>query len=110
LGDIGVLLRDTLSRAMADIDSSVKYIDPSYIIRAAPADPADAIFCGRLAENAVHAAMAGRTAMVVGLWAGQFTHVPLAAATSGRKTISTDSSFWRSVVESTGQPALLAGG
>ena len=107
LGDIGASLRDTVSRELRDIGVNVKYIDPSYIIRAAPANPADAIFCGRLAENAVHAAMAGKTGMVVGLWGGLFTHVPLAAVTSGRATISTDSPFWRSVVESTGQPALL---
>jgi len=107
LGDIGVFLRDTVAREFRDLDVNVKYIDPSYIIRAAPANPADAIFCGVLAENAVHAAMAGKTAMVVGLWGGLFTHVPLVAATSGRNTISTDSAFWRSVVESTGQPPLL---
>ena len=107
LGDVGTHLRDTVAREFKDLEVNVKYIDPSYIIRAAAANPADAIFCGRLAENAVHAAMAGKTAMVVGLWGGLFTHVPLAAATSGRNTISTDSPFWRSVVESTGQPPLL---
>ncbi|MBI5490532.1 MAG: ATP-dependent 6-phosphofructokinase [Deltaproteobacteria bacterium] len=108
LGDIGTFLRDAVARGLGDLDVNVKYIDPSYIVRAAAANPADAIFCGRLAENAVHAAMAGKTAMVVGLWGGLFTHVPLAAATSGRNVISTDSAFWRSVVESTGQPSLLA--
>jgi 6-phosphofructokinase 1 len=107
LGDVGTFLRDTVAREFKDLEVNVKYIDPSYIIRAAAANPADAIFCGRLAENAVHAAMAGKTALVVGLWGGMFTHVPLAAATSGRNTISTDSPFWRSVVESTGQPQLL---
>ena len=109
LGDVGIFLRDTVSRELRDLGVNVKYIDPSYIIRAAPANPGDAIFCGRLAENAVHAAMAGKTGMVVGLWGGLFTHVPLAAVTSGRATISTDSPYWRSVVESTGQPALLGG-
>ncbi|MBI5501564.1 MAG: ATP-dependent 6-phosphofructokinase [Deltaproteobacteria bacterium] len=108
LGDIGTFLRDALVRGLGDLEVNVKYIDPSYIVRAAAANPADAIFCGRLAENAVHAAMAGKTALVVGLWGGLFTHVPLVAATSGRATISTDSPFWRSVVESTCQPALLA--
>jgi 6-phosphofructokinase 1 len=107
LGDIGTFLRDTVARELKDLEVNVKYIDPSYIIRAASANPADAIFCGELAENAVHAAMAGKTSLVIGLWGGMPTHVPLAVATSGRKTISTDSPFWRSVVESTGQPALL---
>jgi len=109
LSDIGVFLRDTFKAELKDQGINLKYIDPSYIIRAAPANPADAIFCGQLAEEAVHAAMAGRTGMVVGLWLGRFTHVPLAAVTSGRKVISLDSAFWRNVVDATGQPALLAG-
>ena len=52
------------------------------------ANAADAVFCGQLAEEAAHAGMAGKTGMVVGLWLNRFTHVPLTAATSGRKTIS----------------------
>jgi 6-phosphofructokinase 1 len=107
LQDIGRFLRDTISREMKADGVSVKYIDPSYIVRASPANAADSIFCGQLAEEAVHAAMAGKTGMVVGYWLARFTHVPLSAVTTGRKVISTDSSFWRSVVEATGQPALL---
>ena len=108
LGDIGTHLRDQLKGALADIELNLKYIDPSYMIRAAPPSTADAIFCGRLSENAVHAAMTGKTGMVVGLWGNRFIHVPLAALTARTKNIDLDGSFWRSVVESTGQPALLA--
>jgi 6-phosphofructokinase 1 len=107
LADIGIFMRDTLARELADLSPSVKYIDPSYIIRAQPAIPGDAIFCGQLAEDAVHAAMAGKTELIVGQWLGYGTHVPLAAATSRRKTISLDSSLWRNVIEATGQPAVL---
>ena len=107
LADVGTFLRDTFKRELKDLGINLKYIDPSYIIRAAPANPADAIFCGQLAEDAVHAAMTGRTGMVVGLWLGRFTHVPLAAVTSGRKLISLDGTLWRNVVDATGQPALL---
>ena len=104
LRDIGVFLRDTLQRELADLDIVLKYIDPSYIIRAAPANPADAIFCGRLAEEAVHSAMAGKTGVVMGLWLERFTHVPLTAVTAARKVLSLDSPIWRSVLRSTGQP------
>jgi 6-phosphofructokinase 1 len=107
LGDIGLFMRDNIKQALSDTELNLKYIDPSYIIRAAPANPADAIFCGRLAEDAVHAAMAGKTGMVIGMWMNRFTHVPLSAATTSRKTIPLDSQFWRTVVESTGQPAKL---
>jgi 6-phosphofructokinase 1 len=107
LGDIGIFLRDRIKRELKDLGLSLKYIDPSYIIRAAPANAADAIFCGQLAEEAVHAAMAGKTGMVVGLWLNRFTHVPLSAVTTGRKRISLDSTLWRNVVETTGQPLQL---
>jgi len=108
LSDIGLLLRDTFLRELKPEGISVKYIDPSYIVRAAPANAADSIFCGQLSEEAVHAAMAGKTDLVIGYWLSRFTYVPLSAAIVGRKVISTDSAFWRSVVEATGQPSLLS--
>jgi 6-phosphofructokinase 1 len=108
LGDIGVFLRDTIRQELSDMDLTLKYIDPSYIIRAAPANSADAIFCGRLAEDAVHAAMAGKTGVMLGTWLNKLTHVPLSAVITGRKVISLDSSFWRNVVEATGQPRVLS--
>ena len=52
-------------------------------------------------------AMAGKTGLVVGLWLNRFTYVPLSAVTAGRKVISPDGAFWRSVVDSSGQPAVL---
>jgi len=107
LGDIGLFVRDRLRAAFSDRPINLKYIDPSYIIRAAPANPADARLCGELAEDAVHAAMSGRTGMVVGLWGGRRTHVPLAAVVSRTRRIDLDGAFWRSVVQSTGQPLRL---
>jgi len=107
LGDIGVFLRDRIKAELKPEGVNVKYIDPSYIIRAAPANAADAIFCGQLAEEAVHAAMAGKTGIVVGLWLNRFTHVPVGVVNSGSKRICLDDAFWRNVVDSTGQPPLL---
>jgi 6-phosphofructokinase 1 len=109
LHDIGVYLSAAIKGYFrkASIPLNLKYIDPSYIIRAAPANSKDAIFCNNLAEHAAHAAMAGKTGMVVGLWHEQFTHLPLAAATSQRKVVSLEGELWRSTVESTGQPPKL---
>jgi 6-phosphofructokinase 1 len=107
LANVGLFLRERFERELKPEGASTKYIDPSYIVRAAPANAADSIFCGQLSEEAVHAAMAGKTGMVVGYWAGRFTYVPLAAVVTGRKVISPDSAFWRSVIEATGQPPLL---
>ncbi len=106
LGDIGLYLKAQLSARLnaAGVRHSLKYIDPSYIIRSAPAYPNDAVFCANLARNAVHAGLSGRTGLLVGLWHGVFTHVPLKASTGGRKVVEPEGEIWRSVLESTGQP------
>ncbi|MGA1598379.1 MAG: ATP-dependent 6-phosphofructokinase [bacterium] len=83
---------------------TVKVIEPSYMIRSLPANPHDAIFCYYLADNAVHAAMTGKTDLMIGYWNGHFTHVPLAAVSKETKRIDPNSEFWRQVLFSTGQP------
>ena len=108
LGDIGTFLRDQIKERLRGRRVTIKYIDPSYIIRSAPADSNDAIFCGHLAQAAVHAGMSGRNAMAVGRWKGSFTHVPLQLMVKGRKKIDPEGELWRSVLESTGQPTEMA--
>ena len=105
-GDIGLLLKDRITQhfKQKNIESSVKYIDPSYLIRAAPATPTDSLLCSRLAQDAVHAAMAGKTGMVVGIWHGQNTHVPIKALLGQSQRIKPDGSLWFNVLETTGQP------
>lgn len=56
--------------------SFVRYIDPSYIIRSVPANVEDSLYCANLGQNAVHAAMAGKTSMMVSLWNDKYVHVP----------------------------------
>jgi 6-phosphofructokinase 1 len=104
--DIGVFLSDKIKAYMKDIgmESTLKYIDPSYLIRSAPAIPSDSIYCAILGQNAVHAAMAGKTGIVIGLWNGYYTHVPIEAVTRERKKIDPDGMFWLHVVANTGQP------
>ncbi|MDH5681910.1 MAG: ATP-dependent 6-phosphofructokinase, partial [Spirochaetota bacterium] len=70
LGDIGIYLKDKITQHFKsqNIELNLKYIDPSYIIRSVPANPNDTVFCGLLAQNAVHAAMAGKTNMVIAVW------------------------------------------
>jgi 6-phosphofructokinase 1 len=78
-------------------------MDPSYIIRSIPANSSDAIFCFQLAENAVHAAMAGKTDLVVGSFKGTFVLVPTIYVVSERKKIDTESALWHAVLGSTRQ-------
>lgn len=110
LKDIGLLLRDRISEylRLMNVSATLKYIDPSYLIRSAPATPSDSLFAGILGQMAAHAAMAGKTAMFVGYWNERFTHVPIGAAVSVAKRLDPLGNFWQSVVECTGQPFSMA--
>jgi 6-phosphofructokinase 1 len=106
--DIGPVLRDAIAAHFAEHGPrvSVKYIDPSYMIRSVPANASDSIFCDSLARHAVHAGMAGKTDLVIGRWHRLFTHVPLKVATGQKKRIDPDGDLWLAVTETTGQPPL----
>jgi 6-phosphofructokinase 1 len=112
LKDIGVFLRDQITQHFAKqgTEVTIKYIDPSYIIRSLPANSIDAEYCLLLGQHAVHAGMAGRTDMVVGFWNQHFTHVPIALTVESRKRFDPRGEIWQRVLEATGQPASMAGG
>lgn len=105
-GDIGIFITDQIKNYFneAGMEVNLKYIDPSYTIRSMPANPKDSAFCLLLGHNAVHAAMTGRTNMLVGNWKGSFTHVPIEHAVSKRKQINPIGRFWSNVLSCTGQP------
>lgn len=107
--DIGIYLKEKIAEQfkLEGYSVSIKYIDPSYIIRSAPANSNDSKFCNQLAQNAVHAAMAGKTAFVVGHWNAAFTILPIKAAVKERKKINLESELWWSVLESTSQPTRM---
>jgi len=109
LGDIGQFLKQNISRYFQAKGEAInlKYIDPSYIIRAAPAVPSDAIYCARLGANAVHAALSGRTRCLVGLVNNRYVHVPMDLAVGKRRGVDPEGPLWRDVVEATGQPPLM---
>ena len=73
-----------------------------------PACPSDSVYCWNMARNAVHAAMAGNTAMLIGRWHGRFVHVPMALAIRQSRHVDTDGDLWMSVIEATGQPRAFA--
>lgn len=97
--DIGQFLKSKFGELAKKrgVELSIKYFDPSYMIRSLPAHGTDAVFCLILAQNAVHAAMNGLTDIVIGHWNDSFTHVPIAMATSKRKKIDINGPLWRSV-------------
>ncbi len=107
--DIGLLLRDSIKQEFDSIgfSHSIKYIDPSYIVRSAPANANDSKFANLLAQNAVHAALAGKTDFVVGFWNDQFTLIPISMAVAKRKKIDIQGELWWNVLEATGQPSSM---
>jgi 6-phosphofructokinase 1 len=108
--DVGAFLRDELKIHFTrqNMEFTLKYIDPSYSIRSIPASPADSVYCWKLARNAVHAAMAGNTEMLIGRWHGRFVHVPMPLATMETKRVDPRGDLWMSVMEATGQPRSLS--
>ncbi len=104
--DIGLFLKERIEEHFraAGMEISLKYIDPSYMVRSAAANPVDSVYCERLGGNAVHAAMAGKTAMIVGMVNSKFVHIPIEVATKSRSKVDPEDSLWRDAVESTHQP------
>ncbi len=58
-----MLIKDEISKYAKSLnfEVTIKYIDPTYIIRACPTGAFDTHYCARLANNAVHAAFSGWT-------------------------------------------------
>ncbi len=106
LADIGSLLRKRV-RAHFDgigMDIALRYIDPSYAIRTVAANAYDSVYCIQLAQAAVHAAMAGKTEVVVGRFRRRFVHLPIPLVVSRTSKVDPEGDLWRSVLENTGQP------
>ena len=109
LKDIGPYLCDRIKGHFAEPQTEVtlKYIDPSYMIRSVKAMPTDSVLCTNLALNGVHAAMAGKTGMVVAVWHQSSVHVPIKTAISERNTVDPLGPLWLNVLGATGQPAVF---
>jgi 6-phosphofructokinase 1 len=109
LNDIGLFLKEAIQSYFKakDVEVSLKYIDPSYIIRSLPANANDHAFCSVLGRDAVHAGMAGKTRLMIGHWNNHFVHIPMSASAGKRKQVDTNGKLWRSVLESTGQGTML---
>lgn len=107
--DIGLFLKDAIEKYFKseNIPIVMRYIDPSYIVRSSAANSEDAILCDMFARNAVHAAMAGKTGLVIGYMHDRFIHVPIELLTSRKKSMDPQSFQWKAVQASTGQVDLF---
>jgi 6-phosphofructokinase 1 len=107
--DIGVFLKTVIKSYFQKkgVNISLKYIDPSYIIRSLPANANDRVFCSSLGRDAVHAGMAGKTNLLVGYWNDHFVHIPIQASAAKRKQVDPKGRLWLRVLEATGQGTLI---
>lgn len=105
LGDIGALLKERIVAHFRreNVPVSVKYFDPSYQIRSVHATAYDSLLCERFARAAAHAAMAGKTDSLIGLWMNHVIHVPLAISTGISKQVDLEGELWNAVLALTGQ-------
>jgi 6-phosphofructokinase 1 len=104
--DIGVFLREKIQQycASRDYPVTLKYLDPSYHIRSVPANAYDCYLCDQMARHAAHAAMAGRTGVLIGFEHNQFLHVPIPAVVAQEKKMDVTGDLWRAVLQVTRQP------
>jgi len=108
LYDIGLYLKERIQDYFEKrkMEISLKYIDPSYMIRSLPANANDHVYCSFLGRDAVHAGLAGKTNMIIGFWNNFFVNVPMTLTASERKRVDPEGKMWQTVLESTGQGAL----
>jgi 6-phosphofructokinase 1 len=107
--DVGVYLRSRIYEHFEGkkIEINLKYIDPSYAIRSSPANPDDSIYCERLGNAAAHAAMTGKTKIIIGLVNNEFVHLPIKTVITHRNKVNPESSLWRDTLDATHQPPLM---
>ncbi|GBR74315.1 6-phosphofructokinase [Candidatus Termititenax aidoneus] len=105
LNDIGAFLKNEIVKyfTQKNLEANVRYIDPSYAIRSVAPTGDDNVFCLMLGQSAVHAAMSGRTAMIVGYRNDHFIHLPMTLVTRFRKKLEINGRTWKTVLDTTGQ-------
>ncbi|KAF6154637.1 hypothetical protein GIB67_000521 [Kingdonia uniflora] len=109
LGDIGVHIQQQIKSHFKQIGvpADVKYIDPTYMIRACRANASDAILCTVLGQNAVHGAFAGYSGITVGICNTHYVYLPIPEVITSPRCVDPNSRMWHRCLTSTGQPDFL---
>ncbi|XP_035545255.1 ATP-dependent 6-phosphofructokinase 2 [Juglans regia] len=106
--DVGGWLKSELKKWWArehpDDLFTVKYIDPTYMIRAVPANATDNLYCTLLAHSAIHGVMAGDTGFVSGPVNGNYAYIPLEEVAQAKNEVNTKDHKWAWVRSVTNQP------
>uniref|UniRef100_A0A0E0L7Y0 ATP-dependent 6-phosphofructokinase n=1 Tax=Oryza punctata TaxID=4537 RepID=A0A0E0L7Y0_ORYPU len=97
--DVGLWLSQKIKEHFKKIKTTInlKYIDPTYMIRAIPSNASDNVYCTLLAHSVVHGAMAGYTGFTVGQ-----------RITEKQNKVSITDRMWARLLSSTNQPSFLS--
>lgn len=106
LSDIGVHMQQKIKTHFKDIGvpADVKYIDPTYMVRACRANASDAILCTVLGQNAVHGAFAGFSGITSCICNTHYVYLPITEVIKAPKRVNPNSRMWHRCLTSTGQP------
>ena len=109
--DVGQIIKKELTKYCKDkgMDITLKYIDPTYMIRTTEANPNDRNMCAQLAQNSVHGLMAGFTGFTTGHVNNKIVYIPIDELLSGKyaNKVQADSRDWQRLLASTGQPSFV---
>lgn len=109
--DVGLWLTQKIKDHFTNVRKmaiNMKYIDPTYMIRAIPSNASDNIYCTLLAQNAVHGAMAGYTGFTVGPVNSRHAYIPINRVTETQNTVKLTDRMWARLLTSTNQPSFLS--
>uniref|UniRef100_A0A1D1Y4G8 ATP-dependent 6-phosphofructokinase n=1 Tax=Anthurium amnicola TaxID=1678845 RepID=A0A1D1Y4G8_9ARAE len=109
--DVGLWLSQKIKEYFARKPKMVinlKYIDPTYMIRAIPSNASDNVYCTLLAHSAIHGAMAGYTGFIVGPVNGRHAYIPFYRVTKSQNKVVITDRMWARLLSSTNQPSFLS--
>ncbi|CAO2825636.1 unnamed protein product [Amaranthus hypochondriacus] len=109
LPDVGLWISQKIKDYFKQRDwvINLKYIDPTYMIRAIPANASDNVYCTLLAQSAVHGAMAGYTGFTVGSVNGRHAYIPFQRIIEKQNQVVITDRMWARLLSSTNQPSFL---
>ena len=113
LPDVGVFLKEKIAEYAKQNKETwtIKYIDPTYMIRAVPANAYDSVYCHVLAHNAVHSAMAGYTGFSCGRVDQHYVMIPIKLiADNPPRQVNVAGRWFARMVMFTEQPSLTPPG
>ncbi|KAG6483219.1 hypothetical protein ZIOFF_059861 [Zingiber officinale] len=87
---------------------NLRYVDPTYMIRAVPSNASDNVYCTLLAHSAIHGAMAGYTGFITGPVNGRHAYTPFHRITEMPNKVVITDRIWARMLSSTNQPSFLS--